>query len=285
MGILINKSHKGATMPALKTNLAIILSITLSHAALIQKEMEFSPGQGIDVSANTIQTLTTSGAFSTEMPSNCADLNKGSVDLSFFHFGFWDDFTCGCGGEMLSLVSNDTIRYITNLSAFDVSKPLNINDTTLFKIPTVFERTKCNGWTAPCPYFQNPCPVCKTGPASNWTPPPSVWYLTRTDEGNYVLFRFTARSPKAAISYVLQTDGSLNFKGATAALTRPAANLMHSSSKTYITKIGPLSKVPGGARAYDIRGRAIHSSSQASAQPNRAPMLYIIQQEGAPRSH
>ena len=123
--------------------------------------------------------------------------------------------------------------------------------------------------------------------------PPPTWYLAESREHDYYLFKFTSRKTvrvtdkpdreQVSISYILQTNGSLNFKGATVGVLNSATQ----SGRLRVATGPALTKrfgTPGADlrldKIYDVRGRLIHAGTGAVKFTNRAPMVYIVKTQG-----
>jgi hypothetical protein len=249
---------------------AISMMVSLCSGAIVQKEVTLSLGQGIDISTNQIAYVLNDSSSTGNITSHCDTLKRGGQDLAFFATGFWDDFVCGCGGQMLELLSSDTIAQIKKISSIDFNKVLQISDTISFSIAS---QRVCSLWTANCPDTQNSCSPCH--------PPKSysiVWNLGKTHEGNYYLFRAVARHDAATINYMLQTDGSLIFNGVTVGVINDAnrtGRLKTASDASLVKRFGIPSTHASLDQIYDIRGRRI-SAFGASGLPSRASMIFIM---------
>ena len=210
-------------------------------------------------------------------PDSCPNSRCDTSDFRFVETGVWDDFDSGCSGGIFSMKSIDTIRKLKTPSAIDFSKPLVIYDTSQF--PLVDGRSP---WHVDCPYFANPCPK------RSWSLPSPVWYLGKTHEKNYFLFRFVSRQTIrqgernrefASISYILQTDGSLNFKDAPVAVlnSERQARASHNQGTPLLTKqFGTPSNIQRYDRVYDVCGRLLNASSDKGRGANRASMIYFV---------
>jgi hypothetical protein len=202
--------------------------------------------------------------------------------MFFFPTMFWDDFQCGCGGQTFSLLSKDTIWNLSNPDNLNLNILLPINDTLQFKTQTF----NYNGYIscAYCPSFTNPCPLCY----SNWTPPKVKWFLGKTNEHKYFLFKYVSSNPVkdslsqksylvTKIHYIVQTDGSLDFSGANVTAVKKVWTNQHfnKSNKQIIT-----TKINGyfspNDKVYDIRGQRVKISGNNNLRKREAFKLYII---------
>jgi hypothetical protein len=241
--------------------------VSLCSGALVQKEVTLSIGQGIDISTNQIISVINNCPSTCDIPSHCDTIKKGGQDLAFFATGFWDDFECGCGGNMLELLSNDTIVKINKISSIDFNKSLIVSDTMLFSNTS---QSVCSLWTANCPDTQNSCFPCRPRRSVS-----IVWNLGKTHEGNYYLFRAVARHDAATINYIFQTDGSLNFKGVTVGVINDAnrtGRLQTASDASLVKRFGIPPTNACMDQIYDTRGRQISSALGVSG---RASMIFI----------
>jgi hypothetical protein len=268
----------GRTMNFSKTILALIMIASPCSGALVQKSIVCSTSTttsaptGIDVSKNkTIDFFIDcpeATGFSIGLPCDSSDLycSRGA---------FWDDFDDGCGGQQMGLQSRETIRELKNVSAVDFSRPLSITDTALFPLVTIVG----------CPYFVNPYSTANWPDVSyKWAPPPLIWYLSKTKEGNYYLFRFIDRQPYygatcATISYILQTDGSLNFKGAGIVAVNSVNRAGPSQSAMAAPRqrrFGAPSLIRPGEKLFDVRGRMFQAPPGGPRGTDRTAMIYFI---------
>jgi hypothetical protein len=248
-----------------------LMTVSLCSAALVQMEVRLLQGQGLVVSSNQTKTVMANCPNQCDLPSHCDTVKRAGVDMVFLSTGFWDDFECGCGGNMLQLLSGDTIRELKKTSSINFGKPLAISDTAYF---SSVRQSSCSLWTANCPDTQNSCYPCH--PLQTF---PVIWNLGRTHDGNYYLFRSVARHTDATINYILQTDGSLDFKGATVAVLNPAKKydrLQNASGPGIVKRFGTPMADQRFEKIYDVRGRLIKAASGAVKFSNRAPIVYIV---------
>jgi hypothetical protein len=253
-----------------KIILAGILMVSLCSGALVQNEVRLLKGQGISISGNQIKTVMEDCPLKCDLPSHCDTLKRTGVDLAFFATGLWDDFECGCGGDIIELLSIDTIRQI-KAWPIDFDKPLEISDTAHFSFASQWT---CSLWAAHCPDTQNFCYPCH--PLRSF---PIIWQLGKTANGNYFLFRSVARHSDATIEYILQTDGSLNFKGATVAVkdSEKRAGRSHKvPGPALVKRFGIPAADTYGDKIYDIRGRLINAAFDRMRRVSHAPMVFIV---------
>jgi hypothetical protein len=240
--------------------LLIIFLVSLSNSALLTRELAFVINQGIDISTNSATKLSDSiscycGCSST---CRCANLN-GGYDLFFLSIGCWD--ALGDGGQVLALQSKDTIYKLKNLQSLDLTTPFNITDTSHFSpaFPIMGMDSIIIG--------QAICP-------SSWGTSSTTWYLGKTKENNFYLFRYLSQIQVkdstnqysvliTRITTIVQTDGTLDFNGA-------ITSVIHSSQASLKGKLNRQSSLTkhlwipsntGKEDVYDIQGKHLSISS------------------------
>jgi hypothetical protein len=261
-----------------------LLTASICSGALIQKDVVLFEGRGIDLSTQTIKTLTNTDTSHIDLFSQCSVIVKNQFNLAFFSTGLWDNTDVGCGGKIYGILSKYFIRELKS-SFIDFSQPLNVLDTAFYSIP---KQNACSLWTAKCQSIDNPC-----SSDHSFRPIQTIWYLGMTHEGNYFLFRSYSREsvydslskknlPAANVTFFLQTDGSLDFKGAkvsVADLTKNNLFIQNASGPSLVKKFGIPPALKAGDNVYDIRGRLICGSAGAARQLNRASMIFIVKRD------
>jgi hypothetical protein len=273
-----------------KAILAGMLTVSLCSGALVKKTINLSEDGGIDIEKNKTTNLALDCVSGPVSPvGTCHRRDCDSSDLFFENTGFWDNFAEGCGGTILSIQSNDTLRELKNFTAIDFNNPLPVTDTSLF-VNVRRDSSRCTTWTVQCPYFENPCPPLP------WSAPLPTWYIGKTNEGNYFLFKFYNRGivheavtgesrEVVTMYYILQTDGSLNFRDAPAAVLN-SERQTHPSDKysgpALEKRFGIPSAVQRCDKIYDVRGRLITAARSQKKAMNHAPQVFIVKRAIGP---
>lgn len=271
-------------MFCLKLVSALLLLFSISYSAINENYITFIEGQGIDLSQSTTITLSSS-CIGLNCPVDSTVYKRADIDLAYFPTSLWDDFLCGCGGVIYSLLSKDTMWYVKKTIDFNTNTPLKLSDTSQFESLA----NPDNGYLsqAQCPYFQNPCPSY----CGEWTQPLSHWFIGRTKESKYFMFRFVdnktiydsltgSTHEQTKIHCLLQNDGTLDFVGAkiTSVLHKNKTYNRSSDNKNRLFLItgGRSKKTPSGV-IYNLQGRKLDIPSGAMECKN-IPRLIISSQ-------
>jgi hypothetical protein len=264
--------------------------VSLCCAAIEEKAMVVSAGMskpalGLDISkAAAVPASTDCDSQPTSPQGACVLPRCQSSDLFFRQTGLWDDFKAGCGGSILAIVSYDTIWELKKPQEMDFTRPLVLSDTSLFSYAPRNHASPCSTWQVQCPYFENICS------RPSWSMPAPVWYLAKTREGAWFIFRFSNRQSSrdsagildgevVTVKAILQTDGSLNFRNAAVAALNPvqAAGVQRGRpGQVLVKRFGDPGACGVWGKAYDVRGRLIAAPSAKSRSVKYIPMVYIV---------
>lgn len=257
-------------MFCLKLISALLLLFSITFSAIIENYITFIEGQGIDFSQGTTITLS-SGCINLNCPVDSTVYKNADFDLVYFPVIMWDDFDCGCGGTVYSLLSKDTMWYVKKTDDFNTNTPLNFSDTDQFECLAKSYNNYLS--QADCIDFQNPCPSY----CGEWTQPYSHWFIGRTKESKFFMFQFVDRMTvydsltksiheQTKIHCLLQDDGSLDFVGAkiTSVFNKNEKFNRSSGNKKglFLISGSRSTKIPSGA-IYNLQGRKMNISSDA----------------------
>lgn len=263
----------------------IVLAATLCYGVLIQNKITVRMGLGVNVAQN-LATVPPGREILKGIPQGkICDYTRyeRTVDIYFMVLGHWDGD--GCGGEHLALVSRDTIWKLNKTSSAVFSKTLDVSDTSIFSPAIIRREADCSLWQASCPYFTNPC---GPSPPGTWTPSPIEMYLTKTTGNDYFLFRFVSRKTlvdslwkipydEVKIETILQTNGSLDFKGVPVAASKPVQTRQsYRAEDQECVKSFGLPAAHSGVKIYDIRGRRVNGSLDNARNMRSGTMIYVI---------
>jgi hypothetical protein len=191
----------------------------MCYSEIITNKFKLSENQIINIEKGTIKN------FLRDSTDNylCNSHDSSGSDLFFRRLWNWDNFQCGCGGGTYGMLSYNPIYIIKATASTYFKDKLDTADTaaiTPVMIDTMFYKT-CPTRLIICPIFANPCPMCD----ESWTMQPNYWTLGTTTAGNKYLIRFDSLYMEydslqhfwkdySLVTFILQTDGSLNFSEA-----------------------------------------------------------------------
>lgn len=252
--------------------------LSLAHSAVIENDISFVDGQGIVLSQNKAITLCNACSFQ-NCPIDSVVHKNSDIDFAYFATGFWDDLLGGCGGTIYSVLSKDTVWLAKKPDIINKEKIIKLSDTTLFERITEVRTSDLT--EIACPDFLNPCGSWY----KSWTPSPVEWYIGRTNESQYFLFRFISNysiydstidftHSQATIHYILQTDGSLNFNQISKVIHNNPS--VHTNYKKETGAFLTFGKYPHDAGAvFDIQGRRIKMPLNELKNGKMPAKLYI----------
>lgn len=281
------------------TLFTVFLGISLCSAAIVRNELGLFTGFGIDISENSTIPVDDECEVPPAINAEAYERPKcGISDFYFVYMGYWDNGGQGCGGDIIGIESYDTLWHLNEPLSEDISIGQVLSDTSRFTVSYTNAENPFSSttWSAVCPLFKKPCSW-----DTDWMPQPPVWYLSKTREGTYVLFRFISEQREmrnapaeesgsfVTITYIHQTDGSLDFGEKPVPSSAPVPRTQHNPRN-------PSQPLPQKEiqfdnqiisqdtyRLYDLRGRLIKAPENEKHRLNSGTNVLITKKKN--RNH